>query len=158
MKRILGVVLPLVVVVVALAVGASGDDVAPSEEERAQAVAGSVRCPTCAGQSVASSGAPAAAAMRDDIARRVAAGQSDEEIKASLVAAYGERVLMNPPAGGVAGLVWVIPVAGFVVALGGIALAFRRWRPTTAASVTEEDRRVVAEARRSGDQGGRGLT
>lgn len=152
-KRTLSLALPLLVVVVALVVGASGGDAPPDDAERAQAIAGSVRCPTCAGQSVASSGAPAAAAIRADIDRRVAAGQTADEIRASLVAAYGERVLMNPPASGLAGLVWVLPVAVLVVALGGLALALRRWRPASVAAATEEDRQLVAEARRRGQPG-----
>ena len=148
MRRTLSVLVPLLVVVVALVVGSSGSDGPKTSAERAQAIAGTVRCPECQGQSVASSDAPAAVAIREEIDRRVAAGESEEEVQAALVSSYGEGVLLNPPGSGVAGLVWVLPVAGLVVAAGGLALAFRRWRPSTAGPPSEEDRRLVDAARR----------
>lgn len=148
MRHALRLAVPLAVVLLALVIGASASDEPSSDAERAQAIAGSVRCPTCAGQSVASSDAPAAGQIRAEIDRRVAAGESDEQIQASLVASYGDGILLNPPASGVAGLVWVLPVAGLVIALGALLLAFRRWRPGPSGPPSEEDRLLVAEARR----------
>lgn len=139
MRRVLRIVLPVIVVLVALAVGASRSDGPRSDPERAQAIAASVRCPTCAGQSVASSDAPAAVQIRAEIDRRVAAGESEDRIKASLVAAYGEGILLNPPASGLAGLVWVLPVAGLVFAAAALALALRRWCTVPAGVATDED-------------------
>jgi cytochrome c-type biogenesis protein CcmH/NrfF len=144
----LRIALPLVVVAAALAVGAAGSDAPSSDAERASAVAGSVRCPTCAGQSVASSDAPAAGQIKAEIERRVAEGESDDEIRAALVRSYGEGILLNPPSSGVAGLVWAVPVAAVVVALAGLAVALRRWRPAVPAPATDDDRLLVAEARR----------
>jgi cytochrome c-type biogenesis protein CcmH/NrfF len=117
----------LIVVAGALAVGTTDRDVV-TDAERAQRVAKSVRCPTCRGQSVADSDAPAAANVRTDIERRVADGQSDDEIRDALAARFGTSILLNPPRSGVAGLVWVLPVAGLAFAGGGLVLAFRRWR------------------------------
>lgn len=149
--RLVRVVAPLVVIVVALVVGSSRAEGPRSDAERAQALAGTVRCPTCAGQSVASSNAPAAEAIRADIDRRVAAGETDEQIQAAFVASYGDGVLLNPPAGGLAGLVWVLPVAMTVVALGAVALTLRRWR-AAAPPVGGGDGTVRGEGRRSGGQ------
>lgn len=146
MKRLLSILMPVLVVLGALAVGASGSDAPSTDAERAQAVAGTVRCPTCQGQSVASSDAPAAVEIRREIDRRVAAGEDDDEIRGALTAAYGDGILLNPPASGVAGLVWVLPVAAIVIAIGALAYALRRWRPTSAAPVTDDDRRLVEEA------------
>jgi cytochrome c-type biogenesis protein CcmH len=115
------------VVVGALVVG-TRDRGSTTDAERAQRIAETVRCPTCRGQSVASSDAPAAANVRNDIQRRVEEGQSDDEIRAALADRFGDSILLNPPRSGVAGLVWVLPVAGTVIAVGGLALAFRRWR------------------------------
>lgn len=154
MRRVAGVLVPIAVLVVALAIGASGSDAPASDAERAQAIAGSVRCPTCRGQSVASSDAPAAVQIRADIDRRVAAGQDDDEIEAALVAAYGDGILLNPPSSGVAGLVWVLPVAGFVVAAGALVLALRRWRGGPVRPPTDDDRLLVAEAMRRRREGG----
>lgn len=120
-------VLLAVVVVGALVVGTSGRG-SRTEAERVEAVAHSVRCPTCRGQSVADSDAPAAANVRTDIARRVADGESDDEIRSALADRFGASILLNPPRSGVAGVVWVLPVLGLVLAVAGLAFAFRRWR------------------------------
>lgn len=122
-----GWVLLVVVVIGALVVGTQ-DSGAKSDRERVQSIAKSVRCPTCRGQSVADSDAPAAANVRKDIERRVADGQSDDEIRSALAARFGDSILLTPPRDGVAGLVWVLPVLALVAALAGLTLAFRRWR------------------------------
>lgn len=116
-----------VVVIAALVFGVRDRD-PKTDAERAQAIAATVACPACSGQSVASSDAPAAANLRADIDRRVAAGESDDEIRAAYAARFGEEILLNPPRSGAAGLVWVLPVAGVVAGAAGLAVAFRRWR------------------------------
>lgn len=136
----------------ALLVGARGDGAAPTPAERTAALAADLRCPTCQGQSVLDSNAPAAAAIRTEIARRVDEGQSDEEILAYIDGRFSESLRLTPPRTGVASLVWVLPVAGLVVAGAGLWLAFRRWRVEAAPEVTEEDRRRVRRA--LGEPGG----
>ena len=117
----------LVVVAGALVVGTQTSG-AKTDSERVQSIAKSVRCPTCRGQSVADSDAPAAANVRKDIERRVADGQSDDDIRSALAARFGDGILLTPPRSGVAGLVWVLPVVAVVAAAAGLTLAFRRWR------------------------------
>lgn len=117
----------VVVVGIALVVGVADREDA-SEEDRVVRIAESVMCPTCAGQSVADSQAPAANNVRQEIARRVEAGQSDDEIREALAQTFGRRVILNPPRSGTAGMVWVIPVVALVLALAGMAVTFRRWR------------------------------
>jgi cytochrome c-type biogenesis protein CcmH len=116
-----------VVVIAALVVGTRPEGTR-TDEERAAAIAATVACPACSGQSVASSDAPAAANLRNDITRRVAAGETDDEIRAAYAARFGDEILLNPPRSGAAGLVWVIPVVGVVAAGAGLTVAFRRWR------------------------------
>ncbi|MEN3271474.1 MAG: cytochrome c-type biosis protein CcmH [Actinomycetota bacterium] len=127
MRRWGGWILLVVVVIGALVVGTrpSGTN---TNAERVQSIAKSVRCPTCRGQSVADSDAPAAANVRKDIERRVADGQSDDDIRSALAARFGDGILLTPPRSGVAGLVWVLPVVAVAAAAGGLTLAFRRWR------------------------------
>jgi cytochrome c-type biogenesis protein CcmH len=84
-------------------------------------------CPACSGETVADSQAPVAVNIRRQIADKVEQGRSDREIRDELAATYGERVILNPPRSGVAGLVWVLPVAGLVAAVAGLVFAFRRW-------------------------------
>ena len=116
-----------VIVIGALVFGVTDRD-DQTDAERAQSIAESVACPACSGQSVASSDAPAAANLRTDIERRVAAGESDEEIRAAYAARFGEEILLNPPSSGVAAAVWVLPVVAVVAGGAGLVVAFRRWR------------------------------
>ncbi len=130
----------------ALAVGAGSDAAPPSNAERTAELAADLRCPTCRGQSVLDSDAPAATAIRTEIARRVDEGQSDEEILAYLDSRFGESPRLTPPSTGVASLVWVLPVAVVVLACAGVTLAFRRWRPDPPAQVSDDDRQRVRRA------------
>jgi cytochrome c-type biogenesis protein CcmH len=136
-----------VVVAVALAVGTTGDGPPRTLEERAMALADTVRCPTCRSQSAADSDAPASQAIRTEIESRLRDGQDDDQIRAYLVSRYGEDVLLNPSGSGVTGLVWALPVAAVVLAAAGLGLAFRRWRGGPPPAVTDDDRALVERAR-----------
>lgn len=144
LRRWLGWALLAVAAAVALAVGARPRGPV-TEAERARAIAERVRCPTCRGLSAADSDAPASRAIRAEIARRVAAGQDDDEILAYFADRFGKDVILQPEGSGVAALVWVVPVGAVVLGIGGLVVAFRRWRPR-AALPTDEDRRLVREA------------
>jgi len=133
----------------ALVVATVGDPGPRTTAERARGVAESIKCPTCQGQSVADSSAPAARAIRTEIARRIEAGEADDEIRGYIAGIYGEENLLTPPRDGVAGLIWFLPVAGLVVAAGGLAVVFRRWRAPDHVVVSDEDRVLVERARRS---------
>ena len=139
-------VLMTVVLAGALAVGARDGGGPRSERDRVMAVAGEVRCPTCRGLSAAESDAKAAQAIRDEITERVRAGESDAEIRAFLVSRYGRDILLRPEAGGVAALVWALPVAGLVVAVAGLVVVFRRWRGRSGGEPSPEDQDLVARA------------
>jgi cytochrome c-type biogenesis protein CcmH len=133
----------------ALVVGARGDDRPATVGERVHRIASELRCPTCRSISAAESDARASRAVRSEVARRVRAGQSDDEIRRYFVSRYGKDILLKPEAGGVSGLVWALPVVAGVCALAGLAVAFRRWRPGGRSGVSAEDRRLVEEALRS---------
>jgi cytochrome c-type biogenesis protein CcmH/NrfF len=96
--------------------------------ERAQAIAQTIMCPVCRGQSVDRSDSPAANEIRIEITRRIAEGQSDDEIRDYFGRKLGPDVLLRPTSSGFAGLVWVLPVVGFVLAASALAVAFVRWR------------------------------
>ncbi|HVF75437.1 MAG TPA: cytochrome c-type biogenesis protein [Acidimicrobiales bacterium] len=138
-----------VLVVSALAVGSSGDGGGRTTESRVTAIAKEVRCPTCEGLSVEESDAATARVVRDEIRRRVEAGESDGDIRAYLVSRFGKDILLKPEASGVSGLVWALPVVAAVCALGGLAFAFRRWRADGDAGVSDEDRALVEQARQA---------
>jgi cytochrome c-type biogenesis protein CcmH len=134
-----------VVAAAALALGARGGGAPPTDAERAHAIATGIRCPTCRSQSMADSDAPAAQAGRDEILRRVKEGQSAAEIRAYFVSRYTEAILLSPPRRGISALVWVLPLVAVAAAAGGLALAFRRWRPAHRRA-SDVDRALVEEA------------
>ena len=117
-----------VVLAVALAIGITGDRTDRTVEDRVESIASTIRCPTCRSQSAADSDAPTARAVRAEVLRRVEAGESAGEIRSYFASRYGEEILLTPPASGVAGLVWVLPVAAVVAAAGGLGFAFASWR------------------------------
>ena len=116
-----------------------------TDAQRVRHIASEIRCPTCRNQSAAESDAAAAKAVRDEIDRRVRAGQSDGQVVAFLVSRYGSDILLKPEASGVASLVWVLPVVAVVVAVAALAIAFRRWRARPGVEVSAEDRALVEQ-------------
>lgn len=117
-------------------------------DERVRAIAQTMKCPVCRSQSVADSDVAAARAIRTEIAKRVGQGQGDDEIRDAIASTYGDEVQLIPPRSGFAGLVWMLPVVAFVVALAGLTAAFARWRRREglAAGDAEADRRLVDQA------------
>jgi cytochrome c-type biogenesis protein CcmH len=135
-----------VVTVVALVIGAQ-TTAERSADDRLHSIAGQVRCPTCAGQSVATSDAPAAKALREQIKADIEAGRDDDTILSRLASGpYGDDILLTPPASGFAGLVWVVPVVVVLLGFAGLAVAFRRWERPPDTGPTPRDRQLVAAA------------
>ena len=132
-----------------LVVAAVGDGGPRTTAERARAISESIKCPTCQGQSVADSAAPSARAIRTEVARRIEGGETDDQIRSYIAGIYGDEALLTPPRDGVAGLIWFLPVAGLVAALGALVVVFRRWRVPDDVEVSDEDRVLVEQARRA---------
>lgn len=149
MTRRLSWTVLVVVAIVALAVGATGDRAPRTESERVQALAGEVRCPTCQNLSAAESTAKAAQAVRDEIRTRVRRGESNDQIRAFLVSRYTEEILLKPETKGVTGLVWVTPVLGGAIVLAGLVVTFRRWKREALDDVSDADRARVETALQS---------
>jgi cytochrome c-type biogenesis protein CcmH/NrfF len=112
--------------------------------ESAQTIAAQLLCPACQGESVAQSQSPMAAAMRDTIARQLAAGQSPRQIRQYFVDRYGTGILTDPPHGGLGLVLWVVPIAVFAAA--GL-LAWRARRRRRAGPVRPAGGRVNASSR-----------
>jgi cytochrome c-type biogenesis protein CcmH/NrfF len=64
--------------------------------------------------------------VREDVAKSLAAGQSEEEILARYVAEYGEKVLSSPTHEGFNLLAWWGPYAALLVGAVTLTLAIRR--------------------------------
>ncbi len=136
------VVLPLFVLAVALVIGSGVFDSAPeTTAQRAAAIEATVRCPSCTDLSVAESNATTAIAVRHQIEGMVAAGSSTADIDQTLVAEYGQTVLLVPPDAGGVPLIWIIPLLFGAGALVGVAVVFwRRSRQFGALRVAERAR------------------
>ena len=145
-RRIAWLALALVLAV-ALFVGGGRRTGPRTPAQRAHHLAAELRCPTCRNLSVADSDAAAARAVRAEIGRRVAAGESDAQIRAFLVSRYGDDILLTPPASGVGALAWALPVVAVVCGAGALWWAFRKWESKLHARPTDADRALVEEAR-----------
>lgn len=142
-----GWLLLLLVIAVALVLGAE-ESTAPTAADRVDRLSTEVRCPTCKGQSVKESDAPAAESVRTQIRARVEAGESDDQIRDALVSSYGRSILLDPGRSGWTGLVWLLPLVAFAGAVLCLGLAFRRWRSTGAVVATADDVATAERARR----------
>jgi len=146
-KKVLPVAALLAVVAVALVIGGAGrSHPTRSPAARAHDIAAVLRCPVCQGLSVADSPSPTAKAIYDDIRHRVDAGESDASIKGYFVGVYGQWILLQPETSGIGALVWILPVTALLLGVGGLALAFRRWRRQPVLAASDEDRALVEAA------------
>ncbi len=135
------------VVVVTLVVLVTRSQPSHSPRAHADRLAHQLACPECEGESVADSSSVSARAIRDDIPRRIAAGESDAQIRAVYVSKYGERVLRTPTNSGIGLVAWVVPALALFLGLAGVALALRRWSRTPRLPATPEDEAIVTVAR-----------
>lgn len=135
-----------VVVVVALAVGVFGSRPPQTNEDRVTAIARTIKCPQCSGESIAESNVAISRDARLDVAARVAAGQTDEQIYAFYAGKWGDAILLTPTSSGYTGLVWVLPVVVLICALVALGFTFRRWGERSPVAATQDDRDLVAEA------------
>ncbi|MDX6662765.1 MAG: cytochrome c-type biosis protein CcmH [Solirubrobacterales bacterium] len=86
-----------------------------------------VMCTVC-GTALNLSQAPQADRERALIRTLIAAGKTKPEIKAALVAEYGERVLAEPAKSGFDLTAWLVPLVALLLAAVGILTGVRRWR------------------------------
>jgi cytochrome c-type biogenesis protein CcmH len=112
----------------AAAVGAEPRTTLPDVEDE-------VMCVEC-GTALNVSQSPVAEQERDFIRRRIAAGDTKEQIKAAMVDEYGRDVLAVPEDSGVGIAAWWLPIALVPLGLLAVLLAWRRWRATAAAGPT----------------------
>jgi cytochrome c-type biogenesis protein CcmH len=117
------------VVIVALVIGSGAlSSAPPTPQQRATAIESDLRCPTCEDLSVAQSSAPTAVTVRETVSQMIAEGKTDQQIESFLVARYGGNIVLDPPGSGVTLLVWLLPLIGGVLAVGGVALVLVRRR------------------------------
>ena len=146
--RLLALLLAVVVPLGAAAKEAESVGPDPVIEQRMMKLADELRCLVCQNQTIAASQVGLAVDLRDQIREMMIQGKSDDEIKAYLVARYGNFVLYRPPLKGDTLLLWFGP--GLLLLGGFVGLYFalkRRNAHLAAAGATAE--LSDAEARRA---------
>jgi cytochrome c-type biogenesis protein CcmH/NrfF len=96
-------------------------------EARTTAVASTLRCPVCQGESIQDSPAELAQDMRAVVREQLREGRTPDEIKAYFVSKYGEWILLEPAMTGLNVLLYVFPVVLVVGGLALVVLLVRRW-------------------------------
>jgi cytochrome c-type biogenesis protein CcmH len=97
-------------------------------EQRLKDLGEELRCLVCQNETIAASQAPLALDLRNEIRGMIKEGKSDDEIRAYLVARYGDFVLYKPPFKPVTLLLWLGPFALLAVGFGVMAVVLRRRR------------------------------
>ena len=124
------VIIALAAGIATLAVVAMRGHPPASRALQVQQIAAGLHCPICKDLSVADSPAPLAQQMREEIAQKLSAGESADQIRASFVAAYGDSVLMTPPRHGVAAAAYYLPLIVLASGLIAALTLLRRWLRT----------------------------
>jgi cytochrome c-type biogenesis protein CcmH len=137
MRRLFALLLALAVALPAVVVAAPAWAIEPGEElkdpaleARARELSREIRCLVCQSQSIDESEADLARDLRRIVRERLAAGDSDGQVKAYLTARYGDFVLLKPPLETRTTLLWFGPPALLALALLGAGLYLRRRRET----------------------------
>ncbi|HEU4778349.1 MAG TPA: cytochrome c-type biogenesis protein, partial [Steroidobacteraceae bacterium] len=97
-----------------------------------------LRCMQCQNQSIADSPVGLASDLRRDVREQIIAGKTDQEIRDSMVARYGNVILFRPPFQASTAWVWVAP---FFLLFIGVFVAVRIVRQR--ASMVAADDSVV---------------
>ena len=87
-----------------------------TQESRARALFGELRCVVCAGQSIADSDTTLATQMRAHVREMVGEGNTDAQVLEYFTDHYGVSVRMSPPLHGDGAWIWAIPL--LLLALG----------------------------------------
>lgn len=132
MKRTAIILIAILVMTAAAARAVEPDEKLsdPALEARARALTQELRCVVCQNQSVDDSDAPLARDVRILVRERIAAGDSDEDVRDFIVARYGKFVLLRPPFEGDTVLLWLAPGLILIVGLGLAFVYMRRLRRT----------------------------
>lgn len=113
--------------IVAVSSSASAQTNDSTLEARTTAVASTLRCPVCQGESIQDSPSELAQQMRSVVRDRLRAGQTPDEIRAYFVGRYGEWILLEPKMTGLNMVLYALPVVSIIGGLILIVFLVRRW-------------------------------
>lgn len=134
------------VALVALAIISALQPVVPATRaEQATRLATELRCPDCAGLSVAESTSASASAIRAEIAVQLSTGATSDEVRHHFVERYGEWILLSPTSP----ISWLLPVLVVLAGMVGLVVWLARRdpaAPTPAPTAPADLQRVRDEA------------
>jgi cytochrome c-type biogenesis protein CcmH len=119
----------------------------PAQEARARTIFREVRCLVCQNESIDDSEAALAGDLRSIVRDQVKQGRSDAQIRAFLVARYGEFVLLKPPFSLGNALLWATPVIALLLGAVLMVLLLRRRAATAPGGEDPEALSQAEEAR-----------
>jgi len=131
-------------------------DAVPTEKDpvaasRAVKLSEKLRCLVCQNQTIADSNAELAQDLRRQIHEQIAAGRSDDEIVAYMVARYGDFVLYQPPVKSTTMLLWAGPALLLIVGFAGLIRVVRARRAAPPAPPLSAEERARAAKLLAGD-------
>ncbi|MEX2290525.1 MAG: cytochrome c-type biogenesis protein CcmH [Mycobacteriales bacterium] len=127
-RRRLGAALLLAVALAVAGLGlarAASPDRPPTLQERVDAVAATIRCPTCQGLSISDSPSVLADGSRQIVEQQLREGRTPDEVRQYFVDRYGPSAVLSPTPAGAGLLAWLLPAVA--LPLGGW-LGWRRLR------------------------------
>ena len=121
--------------------------VADAFELRLKKLETELRCLVCQNQTLADSSADLAADLRREVRDLALAGKTDDEIRAYLVARYGDFILYDPPLNATTSLLWLGPFALLLVGGALWWLVIRRRASAVRATTASSDEQAAIRAR-----------
>ena len=109
----------------------------PELQARYDDLSHELRCMQCQNQSIADSPVGLASDLRRDVREQLLAGKTDQEIRDSMVARYGNFILFRPPFEPRTAWVWIAPFALLVL---GLVVAVRVVRQRSRMVATDDSK------------------
>ncbi len=120
----------------------------PALEARARDIGRVLRCPVCQGENIDESNATISRDLRLVVRERLVAGDENWQVIDYVTSRYGEYVLFEPEAKGVNLILYLTGPTALLLALGGMAVYFRRRNAAPVAGgpkLSDDEARQIAE-------------
>lgn len=120
----------------------------PAQEAVARALMKEIRCLVCQNQSIEDSNADLAKDLRRLVRERVSAGDTAVEVRAFLVARYGDWVLLEPPFNQMTFFLWGSPFLILSLVIVGVYTAGKK---STAEPLSRSEKAKIKKLLKAGD-------
>ena len=122
----------------------------PALEARARGLSEGLRCMVCQNESIDDSEAPLARDIRILIRKRIAEGETNDQVRAYLVSRYGDFILLKPPFKPETWLLWLSAPLTLCAGAAAALIALRRAPSATPPLSAEEEAQLAMLTRRDG--------